>query len=488
MTNAIVPVSPLSEIANISNSDLLALQRTVFHATRAEPRPIKSLMPWILDRRNLGAAFERVSGSDGADSPGPDGVTCHQLRHRVGPWLAELADALYRQAYHPGAPRWIDIPKPDKPGQFRRIGILNVRDRVVQAAIKQVLEPILEPAFAPMSFGFRPGRSVAGALDAAVRLLSAPAGESPRVLWAIPVDVADCFPTIDHEHLKACLHEHVGDPEVKQLLARIIASGGTVTGRLWWQRLHGIVQGGALSPLLCNLALHPLDIAAARLGQETAGGVVMLRYADDLLILAREANLATRAVALLRGVLNKQHQKFKPEPSSRTVKTGIEWLGVVLRPRALVRQGSTEFGYQVPEAKIQSMLRRLEEMTNPPSDKIDAAAFNLGRWIVSVNDQLRDWRAAYLFADNGPELFRLLDDVARDRVGHLIKAVTGANWGEVRRSHYARLPRGFWTWEAPGARLSVLSSLAPHAPARLTRRPPWWSEMPSAPAGGNVEG
>ena len=463
-----------------SARELTAIQRTVFHATRGHPRPLPGLMTWVLDRRNLAAAWDRVASADGADTPGPDGITVGQLRHRVGPWLAELAESLFQRTYRPGSPRWVDIPKPDKPGQFRRIGILNFRDRVVQAALKQVLEPVLEPAFLPTSFGFRPGRSVAGALEAAVRSLSAFPGEKPRLLWAVPLDVAECFPTLDHDHVNAACAAHVADAEIRQLVAHLVAAGGTPVGRLWWQRLCGVVQGGSLSPLLCNLALHPLDVAAAKLGQDTQGGVLVLRYADDLLVLARDAALAGRAVHQLRSVLARQRQKFRREPAPVRTADGVAWLGVTLRLRPLPWPDATEFGYVVPTTKINAMLARLEEMTAPPSDKIDAAAFNLAKWIVSINTQLRDWRQAYLFADNAPDLFRLLDQVAHERVGQLLRAVTGGSWQEIRRAHLARLPRGFRTWEVAGARLTVLSSLAPQAPARLTRRPLWWTDQPEA--------
>ncbi len=479
MTTALLPAPMSSPPTTV---DPTGVQQAVFQATRDQPRPIGGLMTHLLDRRNLSAAWDRVSAADGADTPGPDGVTCAQLRHRVGPWLVQLADALFHSAYQPAPPRWVDIPKPDKPGQIRRIGILNVRDRVVQAAVKQVLEPILEPVFLLASFGFRPGRSVAAALDAACRGLSAKPGEMPKLLWAVPLDVADCFPTLDHEHLHRGLAEHIADAHLTALVKSVITTGGQTTGRWWWQRRCGLVQGGALSPLLCNLALHPLDLAAVQLGHDSQGGVAVLRYADDLLVLARDSALARSAVATVRTTLARQHQKLKREPEPVPAAGGVEWLGVRLRPRALARPTATEFGYVVPDAKIRSMLDRLHAMTAPPSDKIDAAAFNLGRWVVSVNDQLRDWRQAYLFADNAPDVFRLLDDVARDRVGELIKAVTGANWGDVRRAHFTRLPRGFWTWQVPGARLCVLSSLAPHTPGRLVRRPAWWTHIPTPDA------
>jgi hypothetical protein len=270
--------------------------------------------------------------------------------------------------------------------------------------------------------------------------------------------------------------KHIADPDVLDLIGRAIASGGEVAGRLWWQRTCGLVQGGPLSPILCNLALHSLDEAAAKIARDTSRGVLVLRYADDLLLLARDAKLANNAVAALRAVLKVRWQRFKAERSPTHASDGVEWLGVRLQQRVLAQSGATAFGYVVPEAKVATMVNRLIEMTTPPSDKIDAAAFNLGKWIVSVNGQLRDWRQAYLYADNAPDVFRLLDAVAHDRVGELLKAISGASWAEVRRTHFVRLPRGFRSWEVPGGRLSVLSSLAPCSPSGLIRRPAWWKE------------
>jgi group II intron reverse transcriptase/maturase len=473
------PFTPTARLTTAPRSELLNLQTQIFQATRTAARPVRGLMSWVLDRRNLTAAWDRVSATDGADTPGPDGVTCSQLKNRVGPYLADLAEDLFHRRYFPSGARWVDIPKPNNPAASRRIGILNVRDRVVQTAIRQVVEPVLEPTFLPTSFGFRPGRSVAGALDAAASALSAPANKAPDYLVAVPLDVADCFPTIEHAGLLADLAAQIADPDLLDLIGRAVAAGGEVAGRLWWQRRCGLVQGGPLSPLLCNLALHTLDAVAARLTRDTRRGVLVLRYADDLLLLARDAATAKAAVGTLRNVLRSRWQRFKAEPTPVPASTGVEWLGVRLQPRRLVWPGETAYGYAVPEAKTAGMIARLVEMTAPPSDKIDAATFNLGKWIVSVNTQLRDWRQAYLFADNAPDLFRLLDQVAFERIGELLRAVHGVGWAEIRRNHFARLPRGFRTWEVPGARLSVLSSLAPCAPAWLTRRPSWWKEAPN---------
>src|SRR5207247_5787992 len=102
---------------------------------------------------------------------------------------------------------------------------------------------------------------------------------------------------------------HVADPDLLALVGHILQTGGVSTGRLWWQRVRGLVQGSSLSPLLCNLALHPLDAALAELARATGDGTAALRYADDLLLLGRDARLAERALTLTRQVLRRLHQK-----------------------------------------------------------------------------------------------------------------------------------------------------------------------------------
>ena len=285
--------------------------------------------------------------------------------------------------------------------------------------------------------------------------------------------MASCFDTIDHKVLLTELANFIGDTDVMRLLEQILHAGGSHTRHLWWQRRHGIVQGSSLSPLLCNLYLHKLDVALSDLGQATDKGLIMLRYADDLLLLARDAKLAERGIALIRQVLKRSHQQLGTNTIATPIQMGINWLGVRLQPRPLMGQDRLTFGYVIPEPKVLDMLHRVNEMTEPPSDKIDTSAFNPARWIVSINHQLRDWRQVYLYADNSHEVFRVLDDHTRYRVGQLLQSITGNRWPQVKQQYRAKLARGFWTWEVPGARLSVLSSLAPHAPFGLIRQPAW---------------
>ena len=448
--------------------------RAVARQVRHLPRPIESLMSWIVDRRNIDSAWERVSSNGGANTPGPDGVSCGDLARRLNSWLSQLTDELRRGEFRPRPPRWIDIPKSSTPDAFRRIGVLTVADRVVHQAIKQVLEPVLEPAFADDSFGFRPGRSVPAALLAATRALSFPVAETAPFTVAVKLDVADCFPSIDHQELLGELARHVADRELLQLIGRLCDTGGETIKTWWTTRRTGIVQGSGLSPLLCNLFLNRLDESVAAWTRTSGRAVRLLRYADDLLLLAENAGTARAAGRVVRDAARDLKLTLRESKTElRPVREGFRWLGVCVRPRAGTWSGHVEYGYDIPDDKAASMLAALDEMTRPPCDRIAADAMRLSRWLVSINDQLRQWREAYVFADNAPRVFAALDEQARDCVRRLLRHVTKLRGRALEAAHRIRLPRGFWTWEAEDVRLVNLSSLAPRAPFGLIRQPHW---------------
>jgi group II intron reverse transcriptase/maturase len=475
---------------------LLRLQREIYERTRSASWPVPDLMTWVLDPRNLAGAWDRVQSNDGSKTPGLDGATAAGIRPRVQSWLGQLSTDLTRGAYRPTPPRWIDVPKDPGGSKMRRLGILTIRDRVVHAAVKQVLEPILEPVFSPDSFGFRPGRSVPGALDQVTGQLAADGPESLPFHYAWRTDVRNCFDTIDHPVLADRLSKCTSDEKALELIGRLAQAGGVCRGWLWFRRWAGLVQGSALSPLLCNYYLDPLDQALAELGRRTGGGVRAFRYADDLLVVARNRLVAARAQACARQALRGLRQELSESKSllGRVVQ-GVDWLGVRIEPQPNRWTGRLEFVYVVPDAKVFKMLERIDEMTVPPSARLDAGVFDLGRWLASLNEQLRDWWQAYMYADNAESVFRTLDERTHDRVGELLHHVTGKRRGVLLREHSARLPRGFTSWEAGGVQLTVLSSLAPRRPRCLIGRPPWmWSAgngKPSPrnrPAGGRQAG
>jgi len=142
-------------------------------------------------------------------------------------------------------------------------------------------------------------------------------------------------------------------------------------------------------------------------------------------------------------------------------------------PRRNPWTGRLRVGYYVRDEKVLHMLRRIDEMTLAPSERIDASAFNLSRWLVSINAELRDWRQVYQYAENAPELFATLDQRTLHRVGKLLGSVTGLRRNALVKQYVRRLPRSFLTWQVDGTRLVVLSSLAPRRPHRLIRQPAW---------------
>ncbi len=465
-----------------SNQPLVDLQARVYQSARAASGPVQSLAGFLLDPRNLSAAWQRVCTAEGHATPGPDGLTTADIAPNADAWLAQLAADLKHERFRASPPRWILVPKTSDPTRPRRLGILNIRDRVVHTALKQVLEPIFEPLFAPGSFGYRPGRSVATALDAAIRLLAGPAHALPFP-WALHLDVADCFDSIDHALLLTAIRPHLADPLVLRLLEQILATGARRVG-WFWPRTCGLIQGSPLSPLLCNLYLHPLDTALEELRRHRAPRIAALRYADDLLLLAAtpaEARSARRRVHKILAQLRLQTRS--PQAPPQNVRNGILWLGVLIHPRHTPWDARTTFGYLVPPDKIRQILQTLTELTEPPQSRLDPRAFHLAGWLACLNDQLHAWHQAYQFADNAHELFRAIDHHLARQVPRLLARLARKTPAQIDRLYRRRLPRGFSTWQVDGVQLTVLSAIAPRAQRPSVHRPPWMHSRPSQPPG-----
>lgn len=452
--------------------NLLDLQKQIHQRAQASRGPVQSLAEFFLDPRNLLAAWQRVCTAEGHATPGPDGLTAADIAPKADAWLAQLAADLKKEDFQFAPPRWVQVPKTSDPTRTRRLGILNLRDRVVHAALKQVLEPVFEPLFAPTSFGYRPGRSVATALAAATRLLRGPADALPYP-WALHLDVADCFDSIDHTLLLDAVRQRIADPLLDRLLVRLLAAGGHRVG--WFRpRTCGLIQGSPLSPLLCNLYLHPVDAALSDLRCRLNAHMAALRYADDLLLLAATPAEARRGLRWVRNILARLRLHLRTShPAPQYVWGGILWLGVQIRPRHTPWDSQTTFGYVVPPDKIHHILHTLTQLTEAPQSGLDARAFHLSGWLACLNDQLHAWHQAYQFADNAHELFRTIDQHLARQVPRLLARITRKTPAQIDRLYRRRLPRGFCTWQVDGVQLVLLSALPPHAPQLRTRRPPW---------------
>ena len=273
-----------------------------------------SLTDKVYSPGNLQAAWKRVQENAGA--PGMDGITIRQFARDGERRLGELHADLRAKTYRPDPVRRVFIPK--SRGGKRPLGIPNVRDRIVQQALLQVLSPIFEGKFSPRSHGFRPKMGCATALGVVDQALRH--GYS----WVVDADIRAFFDTMDHEKLLALVNEEVADGSVLRLLRQILKAGVVMPGVAEVEPTElGAPQGGPLSPLLANIYLHPLD---ERLTQAHFG---LVRYADDFVIFARSEIEARQAFSLAREVLEGELRLSLHPEKTRVVSvhTGFEFLG-----------------------------------------------------------------------------------------------------------------------------------------------------------------
>src|SRR3984957_204610 len=223
----------------------------------------------VYDPAFLVGAFERVAANAGAKTAGIDGVTVAQIKAREGgelEFLAQLRDSLKSGGYRPVEVRQVMIPK-GKSGKFRELGIPTVTDRVVQASLKAVLEPIFEADFKPCSYGFRPNRR---AQDAIAEIHQLSSGRSDYH-WVLEADIKACFDEIGHTALMGRLRVRIKDKRVCGLVKAFLKSGVLTALGDREETLTGTPQGGILSPLLANIALSALDDHFDRQWQQEMG-------------------------------------------------------------------------------------------------------------------------------------------------------------------------------------------------------------------------
>ena len=244
------------------------------------------LMEEVVNRENLNRAFRRVKANKGA--PGADGMTLRELGDWIKEHKQELTAALLDGSYQPQVVRGVEIPKPG--GGVRQLGIPTVVDRLVQQAILQVLEPILDPTFSDSSFGFRPGRGAHDALAQASRYVA----EGRTTV--VDMDLEKFFDRVNHDILMARLARHVADKRLLRIIRRFLRAGLLQHG-VQVERHEGTPQGGPLSPLVANLLLDDLD------KELEARGHCFCRYADDCNIYVRSEAAGQRVLASLTAFL-----------------------------------------------------------------------------------------------------------------------------------------------------------------------------------------
>lgn len=383
------------------------LQRTLYRAAKADPgRRFHALYDKVHRRDVLERAWGLVRANRGA--AGIDQETIADVEHYgVSRLLDDLAANLKDGSYRPLATRRVFIPKPGRPKEQRPLSIPTIRDRIVQTALKTVIEPIFEADMLGCSFGFRPKRSAHDALQ--VLIDESWGGRR----WVLESDIANCFEAIPHSQLMSAVEERVVDRHVLKLLRAMLRAGVMQEGAIR-RSVTGTPQGGVISPLLCNVYLHRLDRQWARRGHG-----VLVRYADDLVAMCRTRAEAEAALASLRQMLAELGLQPK-EAKTRIVHLreggeGLDFLG--FHHRWVRARGARHVCFLARWPSRQGMQHardRIREMTDR-------------RWLLrpvdettgKINVFLRGW-VGYFRYGNSAHHFDTISAYAAERLALLV--------------------------------------------------------------------
>jgi RNA-directed DNA polymerase len=385
-----------------------------------------SLVDKVYAPRALAAAWERVRANRG--SGGVDRETVQRFSRHAEERLSRLNESLKNGTYRPLAVRRVWIPKPD--GRQRPLGIPAVRDRIVQTALRNALEPIFEAEFAEYSYGFRPGRGAKDALRRVDGLLTA------GYRYVVDADLKSYFDTIPHDGLMTLIEQRVADGRVL-LLLRAFLQQGVLEGMREWTPVQGTPQGAVVSPLLANIYLHPLDVLMREAGYE------MTRYADDFVVLCRTAEEARRVLDMIQQWVEQAGLTLHPD-KTRIVDMdepgGFDFLGYHF-----------ERGSRWPR---KSSLKKLKDTLRCKTKRTHG--HSLERIIADVNRTTRGWYA--YFQHSHRYVFSSLDSWLRMRLRSILRKRAGRR-GRGRGLDHHRWPNAYF------AELGLFTMQTAHARA-----------------------
>ena len=369
----------------------------------------------------LREAYALAKANDGA--PGVDGVTFEEIEAQgTERFLEQIRDALIQRTYVPLPVRRCEIPKDGGKGKVRVLSIPTIRDRVVQGALKLILEPIVEADFQPGSYGYRPKRTAHAAIS---RVAKSIVRQKVRI---IDLDLKGYFDSVRHDLLLAKVARRVNDQQVMHLLKLILKSTGK----------RGVPQGGVISPVLSNLYLNEVDRMLERARESTRSGTYTCleyaRYADDLVVLI---DAYKRNDWLLEAVVRRLREEFAKlkveinEEKSRIVDLSrgesFGFLGFDFR-RVRSRRGVWRAQYTPKLEKRTALLRKLKEIFHRQRSQ------PLSRVVKLINPILRGWVAYFAMGHSGRCFDFVHDWVEMKALRHLQRARGRRGFGWDRRS------------------------------------------------------
>lgn len=364
-----------------------------------------SLIDKVYAPATLMLAWTKVQANEGA--AGVDGQSVERFAAKAEEYLSELSIALRTGTYRPQAVKRVEIPKGD--GRLRPLGIPTVKDRIVQQAVRLVIEPIFESGFCDGSYGFRPERGCKDALREVDRLLK------EGYTHVVDADLQSYFDTIPHDRLMQRVEERISDGRLLDLI-RGWLKADILHGLERWTPAQGSPQGAVISPLLANIYLDPLDRLMAERGYP------MVRYADDFVILTRSHVEASAALELVKQWVAANGLLLHPDKTRiancRKKGNGFEFLGYRFeRGRRDVRKKSLD--------KLKETIREKTKRTRGES---------LRTVVKDVNRTLRGWFGYFKHAH--PSTFSKLDQMIRRRLRAMLRKQTRrSGFGQARSDH-----------------------------------------------------
>jgi RNA-directed DNA polymerase len=463
---AMVEVAPVNTGAVIWPSTQVAavavrrMQVKLHQWAREDPsRQFGDLFNLVHDPAFLVDAFARVASNKGSRTAGADGRTVAQIRSGIGvdQFLSDLRQELKARTFRPSPVRRVEIPKAD--GRMRKLGIPTVADRVVQAALKAVLEPVFEADFKPCSYGFRPYRR---AQDAVAEIQHLTSRGYTVVLEA---DITACFDEIDHRALMDRVRSRIGDRPVLALVKAFLHAGVMSQLGEHQDTLTGTPQGGILSPLLANIALSALDEhfddqwrtqmgtwhQRERRRRKGEGNWKLVRYADDFVFVVNGRPEHAEALRLqVAGLLAPLGLRLSPEKTRVVdIDEGFVFLGFLIqrrRKRGTVKQ----YVYTVPSAKAIKSIK----------DRVSAATYrstlnqDLDQLLLRLNRMLVGW-ATYFRHGVSKATFNAIDSHAWSRIAGWLRRKH-----RIARSGLRRFCDRGWRFAGPRIAFTGASSVA----------------------------